>query len=110
MHISSKANPRSLQNQSISIHDTYIQRLNLWIYLTCYAIIIHNKIKNTLEIFTKVKNSKNQNHNTRSHLSSQNSIIHLRERERENVVENSTKAITMFEDLVNLKNGAVSLV
>ena len=62
---------------------TYIQRLNLRIYLTCYVIIIHNKIKNTLEIFTKVKNSKNQNHNTRFHLPSQNSIIHLHERERE---------------------------
>ena len=96
----------------------YIQRLNLWIYLTCYAIIIHNKIKNTLEIFTKVKNSKNQNHNTRFHLPSQNSIIHLHERERERererdleyAAENATKAITMCEDLVDLKNGAVSLV
>ena len=95
---------------------TYIQRLNLRIYLTCYVIIIHNKIKNTLEIFTKVKNSKNQNNNTRFHLPSQNSIIHLHERERERerdleyAAENATKAITMFEDLVDLKNGAFSLV
>ena len=33
-----------------------------------------------------------------------------RERDLEYAAENATKAITMFEDLVDLKNGAVSLV
>ena len=89
IHTYAKQNPRSLQNQSIYIH-TEIE--------LSYTTKLKKKISRTKTI-------------------TQDLICHNRtplERERErdldSAVENATEANTVLEDLVDLKNGAVSLV